>query len=195
MSKAKASVSSTASNYILCFLPSSSQNYAGGVSLAVVDYNKKGNLPPRSSGDFRDVRYLSDEAVENILNKSAWKQEAHVELENIKEEAKEEDFRPPTMKAIDNAKMFIDNLNISNLSAPSVYPTKDRDVAIFFTSEAPGAGVLFLCPSDGGGACFSSIGGKNRRTRYSDASEMSEPSVIKLLQNLINWDEQSVAVA
>ena len=59
---------------------STDSNFDSYFTPIVVDYNIKENSPSRPSDEVGDVRYLSNEAAERVLNKSAWTQEAHEEL-------------------------------------------------------------------------------------------------------------------
>jgi hypothetical protein len=113
-----------------------------------------------------------------------WLDEAIKDLERVDDEARKEGFRAINPVAKLNARHILESVRLAGLPSPSVYPTEDQEVAILFASEAPGAVVLSLCDSHGGGAYFASIGGKNRRARFDDATDIPRPFLIEELRNL-----------
>jgi hypothetical protein len=115
-----------------------------------------------------------------------WLAEALEELESCPGEAKEIGASEPSGKARGNARAIIDALArmVPPLLAPSVYPTAESEIAILFRSEAQSSAVLLLCDSDGGGACFSTMGGKNVRARYDDASQLPDEFVKSQIRRL-----------
>ena len=125
----------------------------------------------------------------SIVRRPAWIDEALRELRLVGQEAREEGVTPPSSRAKRHARLIIERIGISDLPAPSVYPTEDGEIAIFFASSVPEAGVLILCDSKGAGACFSSIGGRNKRVHYSDASEMPGANEYEEFQKLVNWGQ------
>lgn len=58
--------------------------------------------------------------------------------------------------------------------APTVYPTEDGEIALYFKSPVAKSSVLVLVGNDGQGACFAYVNGKNCRARYEDALDLLE---------------------
>ncbi len=113
-----------------------------------------------------------------------WLDEAIKDLERVDDEAREEGFRAIDPVGKLNARHILESIRLAGLPGPSIYPTEDQEVAILFASGAPGAAVLVLCDSHGGGAYFASVGGKNRRARFDDATDIPRPFLIEELRNL-----------
>ncbi len=61
--------------------------------------------------------------------------------------------------------------------APTVYPTTDGEIALYFKSPVAASSVLILIGNNGQAACFSYINGKNRRARYDDAADLPDEFV------------------
>ena len=116
----------------------------------------------------------------------AWLPEALDELSDVDAEAQEGGYEPPTEQAKNHAERILKSLGHrgGGWPAPSVYPTSDREVAIFFRSESRRASVLILCASDGQGACFAFADGRGRRARYEDAGELPDAFAWAQLQKL-----------
>ena len=68
--------------------------------------------------------------------------------------------------------------------APTVYPTEDGEIALYFKSPVATSAVLIVVGNDGQGACFSYVNGENRRARYDDASELPDSFVREQLRRL-----------
>jgi hypothetical protein len=115
-----------------------------------------------------------------------WLDTALEELQQCDEEANEEGYSVPSISAKDNARRIIQEIAkmALTLPQPAVYPTADREIAVLFRRATARAAVLITCDADGGGACFSIIGGKNRRARYDDASDLPDAFVVSELQRL-----------
>jgi hypothetical protein len=113
-----------------------------------------------------------------------WLREALQELQEADHEAEQEGFRTSSITAKNNAKQILESLSRGPWPAPVVYPTADGEIAIFFKAAGAEAAVLILCDSDGGGACFASIFGENRRARYSDAGYLPDEFVKRQLRDL-----------
>ena len=113
-----------------------------------------------------------------------WLDEAIKDLDGVDEEVREEGFRAINPVSKLNARHILESVRLAGLPSPSIYPTEDQEVAILFASGAPGAAVLVLCDSHGGGAYFASIGGKNRRARFDDATDIPRPFLIEELRKL-----------
>ena len=68
--------------------------------------------------------------------------------------------------------------------APTVYPTEDGEIALYFKSPVATSAVLIVVGNDGQGACLSYVNEKTRRARYDDASELPDGFVREELQRL-----------
>ncbi len=106
-----------------------------------------------------------------------WLTDALGELDQIDQETAQEGLPPSNELSKGNARHIIIELATGPYPQPAVYPTEDGEIAILFQKQSAQAGVLILCDSDGGGACFSTIAGKKRRARYDDASELPDAFV------------------
>jgi hypothetical protein len=97
--------------------------------------------------------------------------------------AAEEGYEAPSEVARRNAERLLRGLYSRYPRHYDVYPTADRQVAIDVAGGV-GRGVLFLLESDGGGACFVTIDGRNRRSRYEDASLLPDQFSIEAMRDL-----------
>jgi hypothetical protein len=116
---------------------------------------------------------------------STWLPEALGDLSEIDDEAQESGHELPSMEAKGHAERILRSISALGPPAPSVYPTSDREVAIFFRSESRRASVLILCASDGQGACFAFTDGRGRRARYEDAGELPDDFVLAQLKRVV----------
>ena len=105
------------------------------------------------------------------------------EFERIDDEVAEEALPELSDDTKVKARKIILSLMTQPL-APTVYPTMDGEVAIYFKSPVTTSSVLILVGNDGGAACFSSVNGKNRRARYDDSSELPDEFVTAQLRAL-----------
>lgn len=110
---------------------------------------------------------------------------ALAELSEIDEEVAEEHLPEIHPGTKENARRIISALANESV-APTVYPTEDGEIALYFKSPVAKSAVLILVGNDGQGACFSYINGKNRRARYDDASELPDIFVRAQLLQLVN---------
>lgn len=117
---------------------------------------------------------------------SSWLSDALDELKEADAESAEDGLRLCSQIAKDNATQMLESLSEFEPLRPNVYPTEDQEIAIFFRKEKGGGTVLLLSDSVGGGACFSSIDGKNRRARYDDSTDMPDAFVKEQLLKLRN---------
>lgn len=94
-------------------------------------------------------------------------------LGNLHKECEEEDFQIFSEIARKNAKQI---LSFVYNEFPNyeyyIYPTEDREIAIDCNPQK-GKGILVLCDSNGGIACFATFEGKNRRFRYNNIDDFS----------------------
>ena len=68
---------------------------------------------------------------------------------------------------------------------PTIYPTDDGEIVLHFQSPGVPAAVLIELRNDGQGAWFSTIGGKNRRLRSDDSSDLPDAFVMAQLEALV----------
>ena len=105
-----------------------------------------------------------------------WLKDAIAELESIDDEVTEEALPEIQAHTKDKARAIIFALATQSV-APTVYPTADGEIALYFKSPVSASSVLILVGNDGHAACFSYIEGKNRRARYEDATELPDEFV------------------
>lgn len=101
-----------------------------------------------------------------------WLEDALAELDEAADEAAEQGFATPSEAAVKNAERILRHLAVIASAGPAVYPNDSGGIEIAF--GAPGRAVLVLCEADGGGACFSTIDGGNRRARYQRGDDMPD---------------------
>ena len=118
-----------------------------------------------------------------VVARREWIDVALSELDSIDDEVAEEAFpeiRPATK---DRTRRIIFSLSTQPIP-PTVYPTGDGEIALYFKSPVSKGSVLILVGNDGQGACFSYVNGKNRRARYDDASELPDVFIRAQLRQL-----------
>ncbi len=114
---------------------------------------------------------------------SVWIDAALTELNNIDDEVAEDALPEIHLDTKDKARKIIFALTTQPI-APTVYPTGDGEIALYFKSPIATSSVLILLGNDGQAACFSYVNGKNRRARYEDASELPDVFVMAQLRKL-----------
>ncbi len=105
-----------------------------------------------------------------------WITDAIEELEHIGDEVAEDalpEIHADTRKHARRMILALENQPI----APTVYPTTDGEIALYFKSPGAASSVLILVGNDGQAACFSYINGKNRRAQYDDAVDFPDAFV------------------
>ena len=112
-----------------------------------------------------------------------WLANALEELEEIDREVLQD--RLPTIKAETKAEAerILRKLSAQKIQ-PTTYPTHDGEIVIHFQPPGVPAAVLIELNNDGQAAWFSCVGGKNRRARYSDSSELPDQFVLAQLKAL-----------
>ena len=109
------------------------------------------------------IQVLQDRMLKNLYNF----------LDNLHEECKEEGFQEFFEIARKNAKQILSFIyNKFPNYIYHIYPTEDREIAINCNPQK-GKGILVLCDSNGGIACFATFEGKNRRFRYDSIDNFS----------------------
>ena len=143
---------------------------------------------PGLLGDFRQGLYEQiitreldnqQEALRHIQADTPgarWLADALGELEEIDDEVAEEALPGLLAETKKHARRIIFALTKQPI-APTVYPTTDGEIALYFKSPVATSSVLILVGNDGQAACFSYINGKNRRARYDDAADLPDEFV------------------
>ena len=112
-----------------------------------------------------------------------WLADAIGELEEIDDEVVEEALPELAANTKKHARRIVFALTKQPI-APTIYPTTDGEVALYFKSPVAASSVLILVGNDGQAACFSYINGKNRRARYDDAADLPDEFVKAQIQAL-----------
>lgn len=105
------------------------------------------------------------------------------DLEDTRDEAREEGFPVPSDAALEYARTILCSMYELSPRRYEIHPTPDGEVAI----DAPGGlgrSVLFLCESDGGALCLVNMNGSHRRARYSNAKMLPDGFVREALVEL-----------
>lgn len=104
---------------------------------------------------------------------AGWLPNALEQLEQINEEAAEENFPEIHGKSIAKAKNLLQKLH-DNPIEPAVYPSMDGEVSIFFKSQSLPAAVLIRIDNSQRVVCHSSISRVSKRKHYNDDSELPD---------------------
>ena len=118
-----------------------------------------------------------------LVERREWLKTALAELNDIDKEVAEDNLPEIARGTKDQARRII--VALANQSiAPTVYPTEDGEIGLYFKSPVVTSAVLIVVGNDGQGACFSHVKGKNPRARYDDASELPDVFVRAQLHQL-----------
>ena len=96
------------------------------------------------------------------------------DLNEVKNEAREDKFTVPSDVAVGNAQRLLLAMYQILARRFEVYPMPDGEVAIDVPG-GPGRSVLLLCGSDGGALCSVNMNGVHRYARYSNSSARRLP--------------------
>ena len=102
-----------------------------------------------------------------------WISDALEQLEQINEEATEENYPEISSMSIAMARELLPKLTIYPF-APAVYPSMDGDVSIFFKSLTKPAAILIRICSNQKIVCHTSVNKKRKRKYYNKLSEMPD---------------------
>ena len=105
------------------------------------------------------------------------------ELSRINEEVTEDALPLISADAKKEAERIVTALSKYSIS-PTIYPSADGEIAVYFKPIDAPSSVLILVGNDGQAACFSCIKGKNRRARYEDSTELPDEFVKEQLRAL-----------
>ena len=118
---------------------------------------------------------------------SAWLADALQALAELDDEIAEDGLREIGPSVRKEAERIIVGL-ARHPWAPTVYPTRDGEVAIHFKSpDSPGS-VVVLVDNHGHGECYAYNGGHSRRAHYGASSDLPDDFVMEQLRAL--WPER-----
>lgn len=149
------------------------------------------SLDPDDAGEKRQRNAFPKQSLPRLVDFSqpqhqqAWLSAALAELRECSDEAREEGHPEPTEKALVIAEAVLKRIArlTLDLPEPSVYPSADCEIVVFFCWSSARAAVSLSIDADGGGACFSNLGGL-RRSRYGDIGEVPDVFVKSELHKL-----------
>ena len=136
-----------------------------------------------------EIQFLKPErenlsiATHEPVQYKEWFNSVLLELNHIDQEVAEESLPEIFPGTKDHARRILFALATQSI-APTVYPTEDGEIALYFKSPVATSAVLIVVGNDGQGACFSYVNGKSRRARYDDASELPDGFVREQLRRL-----------
>ena len=116
--------------------------------------------------------------------------DALCDLDQAKDEAREEDFPVPSDKALNNARRLLHAIYKILPWRFEVYSTPDGEIAI----DVPGGfgrSVILLCDSGGGALCSVNMDGAHRRARYEDTCMLPDGFVREALMELNGRNERA----
>ena len=102
---------------------------------------------------------------------ASWLKDALAQVNRVNREAEEEGYPPINELAKKNAKHVLSMAGRNSIE-PTVYPSMDGEIAIYFKSPVAAAALLILLNNDGGAGSYWSVGGKSQRQRHEDASRL-----------------------
>ena len=105
------------------------------------------------------------------------------DLDQAREEAREDEFPAPSEKTLRNARRLLHAMYRISPRRFEVYPTPDGEIAVD-APGGPGCSVLLLCDPDGGALCLVNMNGAHRRARYSDTRGLPDGFVREALSEL-----------
>lgn len=105
------------------------------------------------------------------------------DLDEAREEAREEEFPIPSNAAMRNARWMVRAIYEILPRRFEVYPTSDGEIAVYVPG-APKRSILLLCDSDGGVLCMVNVNGRHRRARYPDAKQLPDGFMHEALDEL-----------
>ena len=113
-----------------------------------------------------EIQQMIEAKMNQAIMKNKILENLHETLDNLHKECEEEGFETFSETAKKNAQQILNNVyeKFSNYEY-YIYPTENREIAID-CNPYKGKGVLILCDSDNGVACFATLDGKNHRFRY-----------------------------
>ena len=102
------------------------------------------------------------------------------DLDEAKDEAREEGFPAPSDTALGDARRLLHAMYRMLPRRFEIDPMPDGEIAIHVPS-GPGSSVILLCEPDGGALCLVNMNGRHRRARYSDTDLLPDGFVREAL--------------
>lgn len=96
------------------------------------------------------------------------------DLADVRREALEERFEPPSAKAIETAERLLRAMYTLRPQRFEVYPTQEGEVDVS-ASGGRGRSVILVCDSAGGALCSVNLNGRHRRAVYDPVSAAALP--------------------
>lgn len=122
---------------------------------------------------------------------SHWLEDALARVDLVNQEAREEGYPLISELAKRNAKSVL-FMAARNSIEPTVYPSMDGEIALYFKSPIVAAALLVLLNNEGGAGCYWSVDGKSHRQRHSDILKMPKNFVANQLRELGGFASLSV---
>ena len=119
------------------------------------------------------ARMKDEVTVETPVEDDGYLRDALAKLDDVVGEARAEGFGEPSEQAIENARTLVKQVTRLHSASIEVYPTSDRDVAIY-APGGQGRSVEVLCESDGGAMCLVNLDGQHRRAIYDSADMLPD---------------------
>lgn len=131
----------------------------------------------------------------SLRPESTWLADALEALGTVDDEVAEEKLPAIDAATKNEAERILRALAFRSI-APTVYPTQDGEIAIYFKSPNEPGSVLILLSNSGSAECYAYAGGKSRRAHYGTSSDLPDGFVLKQLQALLpersmfrDWDD------
>lgn len=105
------------------------------------------------------------------------------QLKQIDHEVEEEGYPAIGDAAKRNARRLLVMTNNCPVE-PTVYPSMDGEIALYFNAPSAAAALLIQFDNDGGAGCYWSSGTQSERKRFDDGSNLPEEFVWKQLRSL-----------
>ena len=139
---------------------------------------REGRFPPPS--DTIKFTALAGEVYPNL-------RDALHDLDEVKNEAREDEFLVPSDVAVGNARRLLHAMYRIVPRRFEVYPMPDGEIVIDVPG-GPGRSVLLLCGLDGDALCSVNMNGVHRSARYSSARGLPDGFVREALAELERSD-------
>ncbi|MCY4468093.1 MAG: hypothetical protein OXC08_05175 [Thiotrichales bacterium] len=112
-----------------------------------------------------------------------WLTRVLAQLDQIDHEVKEEGYPTIGDTAKRNARSLLFMTNSFPVE-PTVYPSMDGEIALYFKAPSAAAALLIQLDNDGGAGCYWSSGTQSEHKRFEDGSNLPEEFVWKQLRLL-----------
>lgn len=112
------------------------------------------------------------------------------ELEEADQEAEENGWALPSSAALRNARSLLPRLYRLPPERFSVYPLFNGEIVLDATTKSRHS-VVVICEADGSVLCLVNIRRRDRRAKYSDASDLPDGFIREAFRDLVDADEQT----